>query len=179
VVRENSASSRTRASTKASIVMAETMVPVQATKSHALYIYSTSTSTFSSQWPQATSRPHNPLWRHLFEGLRSPSATALQFSTLASVFPSEILRNPVPIQVDRHLDVDTELLASALPLTSSANCPQHFEFIRSVQINASGWLLQVFRVVSFSRHGGAVERYRQVNDHAKEISIPRGSPYYR
>lgn len=83
-----------------------------------------------------------------------------------------LVRIPVPIQVDGDLDVDTELSASALPLTSNANRPQHFAFIRSVQINASGWLPEVLPVVSFSRDGEAVEGSRQVNDRAKETLIP-------
>lgn len=61
---------------------------------------------------------------------------------------------------------------SQLPLTSNAHSPQRFAFIRSVQINASGWLLELVPVFSFSRDGGAVEEYRQVNDRAKETLIP-------
>ena len=83
-----------------------------------------------------------------------------------------LVRIPLPLQINEHLDVNPEILASGLPPTSNNTSPQHFAFIRSLQLVPSGWLLEVFPIVSFTNSGGALEGYRRLSDAAKETLIP-------
>ncbi|KAF8224689.1 hypothetical protein L208DRAFT_1020358, partial [Tricholoma matsutake] len=83
-----------------------------------------------------------------------------------------LIRIPVEIQIDGRLDADTATLASGFPPTTNAKSPQHFAFIHSTQYVPSGWRLEVFLIISFSRDRGALGGYRQVIHHAKETLIP-------
>jgi hypothetical protein len=65
---------------------------------------------------------------------------------------------------------------TALPLTSNGSSPQHFAFIREVTSPRPGvFKLEFYPVISFTRRGGALAGYNEVNDafKAKLLPLPR------
>jgi hypothetical protein len=83
-----------------------------------------------------------------------------------------LVRIPESIQVDGHIE-DEATAVSDLPPTSHGSSPQHSAFIRQVNVySGTSYLLEVYAVVSFTRSGGALAGYNQMNDATKATLLP-------
>ena len=83
-----------------------------------------------------------------------------------------LIRIPDRIQVDGHFDEEVTA-GTALPLTSNGSSPQHFGFIRRANpIQDDIYELEVYPVLSFSRSGGALAGYNEMDDATKATLLP-------
>ena len=83
-----------------------------------------------------------------------------------------LVRIPQPIEIDGQLG-DEVTAATALPSTSNGSSPQHFAFIRQVNIQPNGSLvLEVYPVLSFTSSGGALAGYNQMDDSSQATLLP-------
>jgi hypothetical protein len=83
-----------------------------------------------------------------------------------------LARMPRKLDIEERIDDESVTPCSNLPPTSNGKSPQHFCFIRSIELAESGWILEVFPIVSFTNSGGALAGYNQMNDATKELLIP-------
>jgi hypothetical protein len=71
-----------------------------------------------------------------------------------------LMRIPERIQVEGYVDDEVTVVGTDLPPTSNGSSPQHFAFIRQVDLlSASSYVLEVYPVLSFTNRGGAVLGY--------------------
>ncbi|KAM6499330.1 hypothetical protein JOM56_004838 [Amanita muscaria] len=84
-----------------------------------------------------------------------------------------LVRIPGRIQVEEHVDDEATAVGTGLPPTSNGTSPQHFAFIRQMEILSDGsYALEVYPVVSFTRSGGALATYNRLTDAAKASLLP-------
>ena len=83
-----------------------------------------------------------------------------------------LIRIPESIEVEGYIDDEATAVGTDLPPTSNGSSPQHFAFIRHVDIlSATSYVLDVYPVLSFGS-GGALPGYNGLTDVAKATLLP-------
>ncbi|KAG6814247.1 hypothetical protein H0H92_015362 [Tricholoma furcatifolium] len=104
-----------------------------------------------------------------------PSRSVADGALPVTVTECVLLRIPMALQVQMQGSVEASANGTSLPPTSNSSSPQHFAFIRSVQVQPlpnSPFLLEVYPVVSFTRTEGAVATYNTLAPNIRALLLP-------
>jgi hypothetical protein len=101
-----------------------------------------------------------------------PSLSIQDGSSVFNIGEWVLVRIPKAIQVGGYIE-DEATAVSDLPPTSHGLSPQHAAFVRQVNVHSdTSYTLEVYSVASFSRSGGALAGYNQMNNATKATLLP-------